>query len=126
MKTNPGGLCHKKIKPKEVTIYPNTEHKECCLVALFVKYHSKLLMKRKCAALYLCPRKIFTDGAWYMDSPIGINSLRNTVKDLCTEAGLEGFYSNYLLHSTVATRMYQAGVDEQLVCEITGHHSNSV
>ncbi len=61
-----------------------------------------------------------------MDSPIGVNTLRNTVKELYAEAGLEGFYSNHSLRSTAATRMYQARIDEQLVCEITGHRSNSV
>ena len=125
-KTNAGGLHHKKVKPKQVTIYPNTENKACCLVALFVKYHSKLPMNRKCSALYLQPCKVFTDRAWYMDSPMGINTLWNTVKDLCTSAGLQGFYSNHSLQSTAATRLYQAGIEEQLVCEITGHRSNAV
>ncbi len=96
-KTNPGGLYHKKVKPKQVTIYPNTENRDHCLVALFVKYHSKLPMNRKCSALYLQPCKVFTDRAWYMDSPMGINTLWNTVKDLCTSAGLQGFYSNHSL-----------------------------
>ena len=124
-KTNPGGLKHKKVKAKEVTIYPNSD-KSHCLVAMFVKYHSKLLMNCKCGALYLHPHKVFTEGAWYMDSPMGINSLHNIVKDLCTEAGLEGFYSNHSLHSMAVTRLYQVGIDEQLVCEITGHRSNYV
>ena len=111
-KTNPGGLHHKKVKLKQVTIYPNIENKAHYLVALFVKYHSKLPMNRKCSALYLCPHKVFTDRAWYMDSPMGINTLQNTVKDLYTSAGLQGFYSNHSLWSTAVTRLYQAGIEE--------------
>lgn len=61
-----------------------------------------------------------------MDAAIGINTLRNVVKDIYKEAGLKGFYTNHSLHSTAATRLYNAGLDEQLVCEITGHRSNSV
>ena len=37
-----------------------------------------------------------------------------------------GFYTNHSLRATCATRLYSAGVDEQLIMERTGHKSNSV
>ncbi len=54
-KTNSGGLKHKKISQKQVTIFPDTEHRECCPVYLIYKYHSLLPLNRKCEALYLRP-----------------------------------------------------------------------
>ncbi|CAC5388535.1 unnamed protein product [Mytilus coruscus] len=45
---------------------------------------------------------------------------------ICQEAGIGGFRTNHSLRASAATRMYDAGVDEQLICEVTGHRSNAV
>ena len=45
---------------------------------------------------------------------------------LCEEAGLDGFFTNHSLRATAATRMYTSGLEEQKVCEVTGHKSNAV
>ena len=42
---------------------------------------------------------------------------------LCKAAGIEGFKTNHSLRATTATRLYNSGVDEQLVMERTGHRS---
>ena len=42
---------------------------------------------------------------------------------LCAAAGIGGFKTNHSLRATAATRLYQSGVDEQLVMERTGHRS---
>ena len=39
------------------------------------------------------------------------------------EAGIPGYKTNHSLRATAATRLYQSGVDEQLVMERTGHQS---
>ncbi len=109
---NKGGLKHKKIKCKEVTIFPNLENHECCPVNIFYKYHCKLLLRCQYSALYLHPRKVYTDGAWFQDSPVGINKLRNAVKDLTKEAGLAGNFTNHSLRSMAAMSLYQGGVEE--------------
>ena len=41
-------------------------------------------------------------------------------------AGFNGFFSNHFLRATATTRLYLAGVDEQLIAEKTGHRSLSV
>ncbi len=69
---------------------------------------------------------MFSDSAWYLDAPIGVNKLHNFVKDITKEAGIDGFFSNHSLRSTVATSMYQGGVEEQVITEITGHRSLAV
>ena len=45
---------------------------------------------------------------------------------MCVKAGLQGHYTNHSLQSTYATHMYQAGVDEQLIAEVTGHRSLAI
>ncbi len=46
-----------------------------------------------------------------------------TIASLCASAGIEGFKTNHSLRATTAARLYQSGVDEQLVMERTGHRS---
>jgi len=80
----------------------------------------------KTDALYLRPRKSQSIDCWYCDSPVGVHLLQQTVSKLCAKAGFEGFYTNHSLRATAATRLYNAGMDEQLVSEKTGHRSKSV
>ena len=54
---------------------------------------------------------------------MGHNTLQNTVSRLYNLAGLQGFYTNHSLWATAAMRLYNSGVDEQLVMETTGHIS---
>ena len=42
---------------------------------------------------------------------------------MCNAAGISGYKTNHSLRATTATRLYQAGVDEQLIMERTGHRS---
>ena len=41
----------------------------------------------------------------------------------CSEAGIGGYRTNHSLRATAATRLYQAGVHEQLIIERKGHRS---
>ncbi|XP_046577855.1 uncharacterized protein LOC124285635 [Haliotis rubra] len=45
---------------------------------------------------------------------------------MCKQAGFEGFYSNHSLRATCATRLFQSGIDEQLIARTTGHRSTAV
>ena len=55
-----------------------------------------------------------------------MNTLKNTVKILCAKVGLQGHYTNHSLRGTSATRMYQSGIPEKVITEVTGHRSNAV
>ena len=81
---------------------------------------------RVCKSLYLQLRKKYTPQNWYLDRAVGANKLRSFVKDLCTKAGIPGYYTNHSLKATGATRMYVNDVDEQVIQEITGHRSLAV
>ena len=52
LKTNKGGLKHRRHETKEVTVFPAENH-EHCLVALFTKYCRLLPRNRQTDALYL-------------------------------------------------------------------------
>ena len=52
LKTNKGGLKHRKLDPKVVDVYPSS-NQDRCPVAILLKYLSLLLKSRKCKAFYL-------------------------------------------------------------------------
>ena len=45
---------------------------------------------------------------------------------MCKEADLDGFRSNHSQRATAATRLYENGVDEQPLVEITGYRRDAV
>ncbi len=45
---------------------------------------------------------------------------------MCEKVRLEGHNSNHSLCGTCATHMYQEGIEEQVVTEVTGHRSLAV
>ena len=125
LKSNKGGLKHRKVEPKVVDVYQNCNI-EPCPVWILQKYLMMLPSHRNCKRLYLQPRKKYTVHSWFIDAPVCENKLRSFVKTLCTKAGIPGFYTNHSLRSSSATRLYQGGVEEQVIQEITGHRSLAV
>ena len=55
--------------------------------------------------------------------PVGHNTLGETVSRLSSKAGIQGHKTNHFLRVTTATRLFHAGVDEQLTMKRTGHRS---
>ncbi|XP_046550056.1 uncharacterized protein LOC124259878 isoform X2 [Haliotis rubra] len=79
-----------------------------------------------CDDFYLRPLKYPKPNQWYSAAPIGRHVLSGVVKRLCARAGFEGFYTNHSLRATTATRLYESGLDEQLIAERTGHRSTAI
>lgn len=122
-KTNSGGLNSRKVDPKIVRVYEDEECPEKCVVKLYKKYVSLYPKSGKTDALYLRPKKFPTESVWFDDIPVGIHPLQGTVARLCKAAGITGYFTNHSLRATAATRLYSAGIDEQLISEKTGHRS---
>ena len=120
-KNRPGGIKGRKIKPKVVYHHANIANPERCFVRLFKKYTQ--LCPNIQGPFYLQPAVKPTSKCWYTSRPLGHNTLTKTMARLCATAGIEGFKTNHSLRATTATRLYQSGVDEQLVMERTGHRS---
>lgn len=109
------GKVGKNVKPKIVYHHANHTTPERCFVWLFKKYRQlgPVTNKPPC----------HQTNCWYSAKLLGHYTLSKTVSRLCTAAGIQGFKTNHSLRATTATRLYQYGVDEQLVMERTGHRS---
>ncbi|XP_028407815.1 uncharacterized protein LOC114530389 [Dendronephthya gigantea] len=127
-KTNAGGIKDRKLKRKVTRAYENKENKKRCIVRLYDKYVSLCpsVGAESSTAFYRTALKCPKPNCWYSSVPVGHNKLASTVKRLCELAGLSGYRTNHSLRATAATRMYDKGVDEQLICEKTGHRSDAV
>ena len=55
--------------------------------------------------------------------PVGVNPLKNMMAKVSELAGLSVKYTNHSLRATSASRMFQSGVPEKIVAEVTGHKS---
>jgi len=111
------------MKPKVVMHHANETNTERCFVHLFKLYNSLCPPERPKGAFYLQPLSKPKPNCWFSTKPIGHNTLDGTVARLCKKADIPGYRTNHSLRATTATRLYQAGVDEQLVMERTGHQS---
>ena len=76
-------------------------------------------------AFYLRPQEKPTEEVWYTRVAIGHNTLSKTVSCLCESGGIKGYFTNHSLRASAATRLFEAGVDEQLIMERTGHSSTT-
>ena len=118
-KNNPGGIKGRKLKPKVVVHHENTEDPSRCFVRLFKLYQSKCSSTQPKDAFHLQPLKKPTENCWFSPRPIGHCSLDNTVSYLRKSAGIEGYKTNHSLRVMIATRLFQAGIDKQLIMERT-------
>ena len=121
-KTNQGGLKHRKVTRKVVNAYPNTENPDRCPVAIYEKYVSHMPSADH-NAFYLRPLQKPAGSNWFSKQPVGKQTLAKKVVSMCQTAGIAGHRTNHSLRSTAATRLYETGADEQIICEITGHRS---
>ena len=122
-KNHPGGLKHRKVEPKQVKHFANTQCPERCFVEMYKKYRLHRPKGEANDAFYLTPMPKPRSVVWYKNQPIEVHSLANTVKCLCEKGGICGYKTNHSLRVTTATRLYQSGADEQLIMERTGHRS---
>lgn len=124
-KARQGGMKSIGTPPKSVVVYHNEADHSKCLPCLWSKYTSLRPQETKTDALFLAPMNHGGDREkWYKDVPLGKNSLGNVVKVLM--AGYDGRYTNHSLRRTAATRLFQSGVEDDLIRRHTGHKSNAL
>ncbi len=126
-KTNQGGIGDRKHQPKVVRAYGHS-NQDCNIVHLYQKYVGLLPKEGKCDALYKYSATVSkrTPQCWYVDKPVGINVLSKCVGNLMARIGREGKFTNHSWRVSAATRMFNDGVEEQVVKERTGHRSDAV
>lgn len=123
-KSNQGGIKTVKNDPKVVTAYQNTHNPSRCIVRIFQKFMS--LRPANVEKFYLRPLDKIKPDVWFSRQVIGIHTIEKTVTSLCKNAGFTGHFTTHSLRATSATRMFQSGIDEQVICEVTGHRSSAV
>ena len=87
-KTNQGDLTGKLHEPKVVHVYANPNRSRC-LLTLYKKYTGLLPKTMKYPDLYMYGKKTPLPNQWFDDRCLGINTVRATVKRLCSLAGFE-------------------------------------
>ncbi len=126
-KNHQGGLKQRKFVPKKVKHFANTQDPARCFVRILQLYLSKLPTDAPESSFYFKPLTKFTHQstciAWFSKQSIGHNTLTKMMSSICISAGVQGFKTNHSLRATSATRLYQKGVDEQLIMERTGHRA---
>ena len=127
-KCNQGGIASRGFQPKTGRAYQNVVNSDRCIVRLFEKYISlRPSHDPKCSSdFYLRPLIVPNGDVWYSCQGRGRHTLSEVIKKMCVKAGIGGRRSNHSCRSSSATRMYDAGADEQLICEKTGHRSVAV
>ena len=132
-KNNQGGLKHRKIKRKVVDAYENEARPERCIVNLYEKYVSRRpVFGDMCSPFYLRPLEYRggqhwdVTSIWFSKVPIGRQKLAHAVPSICRDGGLSGYRTNHSLRVSAATRMFEEGVDEQMIKSVTGHRSDAV
>ena len=58
---------------------------------------------------------------WYYPVPVGKNTLSRMVKDMFSEAGLDGNKTNHSLRVAGTSSLYEAGVPEKVIQSRMGH-----
>ena len=114
----------RKVSSKQVKHFENVGNPYRCFVRLFQLYLSKLPQDCPKNAFYFKPlQKYSASGVWFSKQPLGHNKLHKMMSSICSAAGISGYKTNHSLRATSASRLYQTGIDEQLITETTGHRS---
>lgn len=126
-KSQQGGVKHVKITPKVVRVPEDRSVKERCVVHLFRRYMAACPADRP-NAFYLQPIYNPVSSTLFSKQRVGKNKLAgmvgkmmNNVSSTSTER-----YSNHSLRATAATRLYDAGYDNQAISSVTGHRTRAV
>ncbi len=124
-KTNQGGIANRKHVNKSIHAYGHS-CQERNIVYLYEKYVGLLPKESKSDALYKYAAVTAkrTPHTWYVDKPVGINVLSKG--NLMAKIGREGKFTNHSLCVSAVTRMFNEGIEEQVVKEKTGHRSDAV
>jgi hypothetical protein len=128
-KNHPGGV-NDSSNGKTVSIVDNgSPYSHVALLDLYLSKVPRIDIEND-NLFYLSPLPFtplpFTplrERSWYFSDPFSSKILAGLLKNMTTEAGLEGNFSNHSLRAKGATVLYDAGVAEGVIQKRTGHKS---
>ena len=122
LKNNAGGLKERHVAPKQVKAFENLENPTRCLIKIYKLYAEKR-KQIESTAFYLKPREKFEE-EWFVNCPIGHNTLATMMKNIAEAGGLQGRFLNHSLKKTTATQL--RGMSEAQRRAQTGNRSSSL
>ncbi|XP_070543784.1 uncharacterized protein [Ptychodera flava] len=120
-KNNQGGTYSRKTPYKNIRHYGNSSNPRC-VVKLIKKYLSQIPPSEPFYLRALPNAK--NENIKFSSQKVGVNTLGQYTKQMCTMAGIEGYHTGHSGKVTAATSLYCQGFDEQLIKERTGHRSD--
>lgn len=125
-KTNKGGIRDHHVRPKSLHVYPANEEGKC-LVNIFKKYAQLRPTNDTSGAFFLRDHPKYSEGVWFLNTPIGHNTLASTMRNLMESAGEDSaHYSNHSGRRTAVCRVMEATGNKELAKKVTGHRSDCV
>ena len=97
-----------------------------CPVKAYLLYISKL--NPKCPCLWQKPKSAVPqiDGEpWYVNVPLGVNTIANKLKDISQKAGCSKVYTNHCIRATCISSLDSAGFESRDIMTVSGHRSAS-
>ncbi|XP_071496907.1 uncharacterized protein [Diadema antillarum] len=100
---------------------------ERCPVKSFLKYNVyKSKLNPMCSCFWQKPKQKMPENGndpWYCNAPLGVNTLRNKMKDISIKSGCSKIYTNHCLRATCITTLDFAGFHSRDIMTVSGHHS---
>ena len=118
---------HQNVGNKVVPVYASPEKRPRCLVFLLDLYFSKFPPKGlEMDIFYLRPKQnANSDVPWYECAAVGKHKLNTFMESICLDAGVSK-KTNHSLRATGTTALFNAGVPEKNIRDVTAHRSNSL
>lgn len=109
----------KRDKEHDQRLY-GTGGQNCPLISV-KKYLNKL--NPSCTALFQRPKDKNWEGEliWYVNQPVGANTIAKFMGIISKRAGLHNTYSNHSIRATTVTTLREAGVHVNDIMAVTGH-----
>ena len=73
------------------------------------------------SSFYLSVKQNPTNKIWFKRQPMGQNYLGKIMKDMCNGAGIPGRKTNHSIRKTMCTTLLHAGVNPNLIAQLSGH-----
>ena len=97
-----------------------------CPIRLIEKYLNLCPKHTKKPNFYLQSLQRPTPSQWYSVQVVRQNTISKVVKSLMEKAKINGFFTNHSARRTGGTHLFREGIQQKLVKEMMGHHSDAV
>ena len=96
-----------------------------CPVSSFLAFKEVVNPGQECMWQRPKPKAPVDGSPWYMNAPLGVNTLGNKMKQISENAGCSRRYTNHSLRATTCTLLDEAGFPNRHIMSVTGHRSES-